>query len=132
MKRGDSMNAKKLFVTAVGALCFWLGSIAIAHAQSCDVNPVDNECPNPCYVTPGATEGCDPLIICDGQTFSTCDENMARSPQGSENWAGFRRLAQLTDRSFEKEMAAFLPRKSHSSCQVAALPKNTLFSLELN
>lgn len=126
------MNMKKLFVTAVSALCFWLGSTAIAEAQSCDVNPVDNGCPNPCYVTPGATEGCDPLIICDGQTFSNCDENIARRPQSSENWAGFTYLAQLKDRSFEKEIAALLPRKSHSSCQTAALPKNILFSLELN
>jgi hypothetical protein len=126
------MNMKKLFVTAVGVLCFCFGSTAIAHAQSCDVNPVDNGCPNPCYVTPGATEGCDPLIICDGQTFSECDEGIARRPKSSENWAGFSSLAQLKDRSFEKEMASLLPRKFHNSCQTAALPKNSLFSLGLN
>jgi len=126
------MNMKKLFVAAVGALCFWLGSAVIAHAQSCDVNPVDNGCPNPCYLGQGATEGCDPLIICDGQTFSECDENSARRPQSSENWAGLSSLAQLKDRSFEKEMASLLPRKFHSSCQTAALPKSILFSLELN
>jgi hypothetical protein len=126
------MNMKKLFVAAVGALCFWLGSAATAHAQSCDVNPVDNGCPNPCYFTPGATEGCDPLIMCDGQTFSTCDENIARRSKGSENWAGFSSLTQLKDRSFEKEMAALLPRKFNSACQAAALPKNVLFPLKLN
>ena len=119
------MNVKKLFVAAVGALCLWLGSAATAHAQSCDVNPVDNGCPNPCYVTPGATEGCDPLIMCDGQTFSECDENIAKRPQSRENRAGLGNLVQLKDRSFEKEMAALLPRKSHSSCQTPALPKKT-------
>lgn len=125
------MNMKKLFVTAVGALCFWLGSTALAHAQSCDVNPVDNGCPNPCYFTPGATEGCDPLIMCDGQTFSTCDENIARRPKSSESWARLSDLVQLKDRSFQKEMASLLPRKPQSSCQMAALPKSNLFSLEL-
>jgi hypothetical protein len=130
--KGDSMNMKKLFVAAVGALCFWLGSTAIAHAQSCDVNPVDNGCPNPCYFTPGATQGCDPLIMCDGQTFSECDENIAKRPQSRENRAGLGNLVQLKDRSFEKEITAMLPRNPHSSCQTAALPKNNLFSLEMN
>jgi hypothetical protein len=70
--------------------------------------------------------------MCDGQTFSQCDENIARRPQSSQNWAGFSHPAQLKDRSFEKEMAALLPRKPHGSCQVAALPKNILFSFELD
>jgi hypothetical protein len=70
--------------------------------------------------------------MCDRQTFSECDENIAKRPQSRENRAGLGNLVQLKDRSFEKEMAALLPRKSHSSCQTAVLPKNNLFSLELN
>jgi len=70
--------------------------------------------------------------MCYGQTFSTCDENIARRSKGSENWAGFSSLTQLKDRSFEKEMAALLPRKFNSACQTAALPKNVLFPLKLN
>lgn len=126
------MNMKKLFVTAVGVMCFWLGGSAIAHAQSCDVNPIDNGCPNPCYFTPGAPVGCDPLIVCDGQTISDCDDNIARRPQSGENCADFSCLAQLKDRSFEKEIAALLPRKFHGSCQMAALRKNALFLPETN
>jgi len=131
-ERGDPMNMKSLFVIAMGALCFGLGGVAIAHAQSCDVNPIGEGCPNPCYFTPGATVGCDPLIMCDGQTISDCDENMVASQQSRANCAGFSCLGRLKDRSFEKEITALLPRKSQRSCEMASLPKNVLFSLETN
>jgi hypothetical protein len=129
-ERGNPMNMKGLLVIAVSALCFCVAGAAMAHAQSCDVNPVDQGCPNPCYFTPGATVGCDPLIVCDGQTITDCDENIAASTRSI--CAGLSCLARLKDRSIEKEVAALLPRKSHGSCQMAALPKKVLFSPETN